>query len=204
MSETTEVYKATPADKRQIQLNKDVMLPTDRYTVRLKDVVYGPSSKGNFMFTVTPELVFPDSFVAVNGTTINIAGVNLKQQYITLKIKGEDGNWDKEATQKAVDRFLDQLDKFGVDTSVLREEGIDLNNPDKKLLDGLVLDAICGSEEYVRRKDLTPEQKAKGIKQGDEIKDANGKAIKSYSHIVKEFLGAGSTEGVASAANKAF
>ena len=204
MSEETttapEVYKATAQDKRVVELNKDIQLPKDRYTIRVKDVEYGPSSKGNFMFTWTPELVWPDTFVAGNGTIVSIAGKDLKKQYIALKIKNpETGQWDMEATQKAVDRYFDQLDKWGVDTTEMRESGIDLNNP-PKVIKGLVLDAICGSDEYVRRKDPTPEQKAQN-KQGDIIKGADGKEIKSYTAVVYEILGPGDSSV---AANKPF
>lgn len=195
------IVKPTAPENREVSLSKDIKLPRERYTIRFKEVVYGPSSKGNFMFTITPEIVFPDTFIAPNGSTVNIGGKELKKMYITIKLKNlETQQWDDEATQEAINRFFDQLDKWGVDTSELRNSGVDTDNMDTKLIKGLVLDAICDGEEYAQRKDPTPEQRAK--KQlGDIIKDANGREIKAYFPYVVDVLGAGDATV---AANKPF
>lgn len=155
-------------------------LPTDRYTCRVIGLKYEPSKgSGNPMVTVDCELCLPET-VNVNGAQKEIAGKETSPLYFPL-INLVDGERDDKASSVSMNRYLQFMSKLQLPTEV------DDENPDLSYT-GIVFDAICGAEESVRTKEATPEQKAKGQK-GDEIKDENGKSIKSYRIKITEVLG---------------
>ena len=180
--------KPTPADKREVNLHSKIKLPKDRYTLRIKDEEFKMSAAGNPMIILTPEFVSPDSFVAADGSTVNIAGVELNKEYITLRTKDkETGEVDLVKSQKMFDRYADLRAKLGVP---IDDEGVDIENP-PKVFKGLVISAICDSEESAQRKEPTVEQRSKG-QLGDILKDDDGNEIKFFRSKVVTILGLGS------------
>lgn len=192
----SNIVKPTPKDKRETNLNPSIELPRDRYAVRIKEETFEISKRsGNPMIVLTPELVSPDSFVnPVDGSKVNIAGVELKKMYLTLSSKE-----GPEKSQKCFDMYSDMRDKFG---EPIGEEGVDINNP-PKTFKGKVVDAICASEEFIQRKNPTADQVAKG-QPGDPILDQNGNQIKSYFAYVVNVLGLANGDAVAAAGNRPY
>jgi len=195
------VMKPTPADKREVNLNPRIRLPRNRYTVRIKEETFkmsnakGDGEGNNPMIVLTAELVAPDTFIANDGSTVNIAGVELQKQYITLRVNGPGGVVDAKKSQEAFDRYADLRTLLGVP---IGDEGVDVDNPPKVFV-GKVVDAICEGEESVQRTDPTPEQMKKG-ELGSPIKDASGKELKSYRPKITAILGLADAS-VASGAN---
>jgi hypothetical protein len=187
------IFKSTPKDKREVTLNPSIKLPRDRYTVRIKEESFEISkASGNPMIVLTCELVSPDSFVnPVDGGKVNIGGVELAKKYVVLSSKKGEAE-----AQANFDRYADMRDKLGVP---IGDEGVDINNPPKVFV-GKVIDAICDGEEFIQRKDPTPDQRAKG-EQGNPITDTAGNQIKSYKPIIVNILGLADGNG---ASNKPF
>jgi len=184
------IMKPTPADQKETNLNGKIKLAKDNYGIRFKDEEFKMSSTGNPMIVLTSEFVYPESFTAPDGSKVNIAGVELRKHYIVLRVKDkETGEIDAKKSQDAFNRYCDLRKALGI--PVDEQEGIDIENP-PKVFKGLVADAICDGEEYVQRKEPTPEQRSKG-QLGDIIKDSNGNEIKSYSPVIVSILGAGNT-----------
>lgn len=184
------IYKQSAPETREVNLNATIKLPRERYTIRVKEEKFEISkNSGNPMIVLTSELAAPSSIKLFDGTTVNIAGVELQKQYITLRAKDEKGEVDLKKSQSLFDRYAELRALCNVPVG---DEGVDIENP-PKAFEGLVLDAICDGEELVMRKDPTPEQKARK-EMGDPIKDANGKPIISYRAYVVKILGSADPE----------
>lgn len=188
--------RATPKDKREVNLNKNIKLPRNMYSLRIKQEEFKISSKDNPMIVLTYEFIAPETFVnPVDNSIVNIAGVEVHQKrYITLSVKD-----DAEKSQKMFDQYSDLRDQLG--KPIGPDEDVDINNP-PKVFEGLVIDAICDGVEYVQRKDPTPAQKAKG-EPGDPIL-VDGKQVKAYLTEVKEILGLSNAATANAAANRPY
>lgn len=159
------------------QLNSKVKLPRGNYVIRCRKVDFTFSRKaGNPMFVLTWELCKPETIKA-NGKQYAIAGLELSKQYLTL-------------TPEAAGRLFALQRTFGM------EEGVDLDNPldaGNKFI-GKVANAICESEEYVLRADLTDEEIAAGKTpdQAEPLKYEDGSTVKGYRRSLVQVLEASS------------
>jgi hypothetical protein len=196
------IVKPTSKENRELNLNPKIKLPRDRYSLRIKDEEVSVSKKGNSMQVLTFEFVSPDTFInPVDGSTVNIGGVEInKKYYVPLQSKNDDGTVDEKKSQEAFDRYSDLRTKLGV--PVDPDAGVDVENP-PSVFKGLVIDAICDAEEVARRKDATPEQRAK--KQlGEIIKDASGQPVRAYFTNVVEILGLADSSATAAASSRPY
>ena len=159
------------------QLNSKVKLPQRNYVVRCKKVEFTFSRKSNNpMFVLSWEICKPET-ITINGRVYSIAGVDLRPQYLTL-------------TKEAVGRLFTLQRTFGMD------EGVDLDNPlevGNKFV-GKVANAVCGSDEYIRRADLTDEEIAAGKRPEDAepLKYEDGSPVKGYTRELVQILEASS------------
>ena len=154
------IFKPTPKENRSTALNASKQLPRNRYAIRFIDEKHSPSkSTGNPMVTLEAEIVHPETIVSpFTGETLEVAGSKVKPIYMSLQSKKEDGSIDTKATQEAVDRYTDFMQKCGLEVP---EKGIDPENPVMGFK-GKVVDAILDAEEFVQRATPTPEQRAAG------------------------------------------
>lgn len=155
------------------QINSKVKLPQQNYVVRCKKVDFQFSrSSQNPMLVLTWELCKPET-LSIAGRVYSIAGVELRKQYVTL-------------TEKAKNRFFDMQRMFGI------EPGIDLDNPMDvaNQFVGVVANAVCNSEEYIRRRDLTDEEVANGMKPEDApaLTYEDGSPVKGYTRELVQLL----------------
>ena len=154
----------------------------DRFALRvLKETFSASKSSGNPMITTEFEIVAPET-TSVNGESVNVAGVKITH-YTTVKVKAEDGSWDKEASDKAFSRLVGYYKALGVEVPT----EIDDENP-PMLGEGKIVDALVLSDETVARKQATPEQRA-ARQQGDKILDGDGREIIAYYPKIKSILG---------------
>lgn len=162
------------------QINKKVKLPRQTYIIRCKGVEFKFSNtSGNPMFVLTWEICKPET-INVAGRIYSVGGVELRKQYLTL-------------TEKAKNRFFDIQRMFGI------EPGVDLDNPMEvgNQFVGKVARAVCGSDEYVQRAELSQEEIDAGKKPEDAevLTYEDGSPIKGYTRELIELVQA-STESV--------
>lgn len=162
--------------------NNKVFFPTDRYTLHCVEEKFAPSNKGNPMITREFEIVSPAE-IQIGDRKYNIAGLKIVQ-YRTVKVKDENGDWDTVKSDKSWGNFRDELLAIGFDP----EAEVDDENPPLEFK-GKNIDAILYAREDVARKSVTPEQAAKGIRQGDPITDANDNEIKTYQIQLQSIQG---------------
>jgi hypothetical protein len=182
MSDTSTETKLKP----EVRVGKNVPLPKKNYVIRCIEEEYKESSKGNFMIEREWEIVepaqveYPDKIVVTAGNTM--------RQYLTCVVKLPDGGKDERKTANCMALVRADYTNLGFDTDV------DEDNPlAKNQAKGMLADAICNSKEYIQCEDLTPEQRAKGNRQGTPIVDRNtGKPIKGYIAQIVKIVGASS------------
>lgn len=168
-------------------LTSKIRLPRNRYTGRcIKDDFGNSKGSGNPMVTRVFEIALPET-VLINGQQILIAGTEVIQ-YLPIIVL-EEGVKNKEKTDKAQAKFSAENVKLG-----LPEDFDDENPLAEGNAVGKVVAMILSSEEYSPRLDLTPEEKAKGLKVGQPIKDENGKDIVSYRVKLEQVLGLSSAD----------
>lgn len=174
MSNSNNILTPAPVDASQPeQLNSSVKLPRGNYVVRCKKAEFQFSRKaGNPMFVLTWELCKPET-VRVEGRVYSIAGVELRKQYLTL-------------TPEAAKRTFELQSLLGL------EQKVDLDNPleaANKFV-GQVANAFCGSDEYVKRADLTDEEIADGKTpdQAAPITYEDGSPVKGYTRELLQVL----------------
>lgn len=152
------------------QINSKVKLPRSVYVVRCKKSEFAFSRKNNNpMFVLTWELCKPDT-ITVAGRKYAIAGVELSKQYLTL-------------TPEAAPRLFELQRILGM------PEGVDLDNPMESAGNafiGKVANAICESEDYVLRADLTDEDIAAGKTpdQAEPLRYEDGSEMKGYRRVL--------------------
>jgi len=190
MSNTLESTKhnTQAAAGQPEQLTSKDRLPGGSYVVRCTNVDFSFSkSSGNPMFVTEWELIGyrvtdPTTKKMVCQPTVNVLGINkaiggtkVRPVYFTL-------------TEKAKERWFDICRQAGLPTT------IDLDNPLEvgKQLIGKAFNAQVKSTEYVRRNELTQEQKEAGIKpeEADAILDEDGNEIKGYNNEISNFIDA--------------
>ena len=162
-------------------------LPQRRYAVRcIEESFVESKSSGNPMIVREWEIVDPEA-VSINGMSKIVAGQKVTQ-YLTVMVKNDDGSRNDEKSDKALARLRDENANLG-----LPSDSIDDENP-QLCCKGIVADAICGSDEYSPREELTAEQRAAGKTLGDPIKYADGTEVKSYRPKLISILGLSSVK----------
>lgn len=168
--------------------NSKLPFPKDRYTLRCIEEEFAPSkSSGNPMLSRVWEICCPTP-VLIGDREVDIDGCKINQ-FRVVKVKGKDGEWDQEGSDKAFTGFRDELLSLGFDPN----GDVDDENPPCFAL-GKVVEAIVYGKKDTARKSPTPEQIKKGIRQGDPIKDANGKEIVVYQLAIDTILGLSTVE----------
>lgn len=157
--------------------NSKVFFPKNRYTIRCIEESFAPSKAGNPMITREFEIVSPEE-VEVGDRKYNVAGQTIPQ-YRTTRINGDDTKSDK-----CWSSFRDELLVTGFDP----EAEVDDENPPLEFK-GKSFSAILYGKEDTARQSPTLEQRAKGIKIGDPILDADGNEIKTYQIQIESILG---------------
>lgn len=155
------------------QLNSRVKLPQGNYVIRCKKVDFNFSRKaGNPMFVLSWEICKPET-IKVAGKTYSIAGVELRKQYLTL-------------TPEAIKRTFELQAMLGL------EQRVDIDNPmeDGNKFVGAVVNAICGSDEYIKRADLTDDEIAAGKRPEDAapLTYEDGSPVKGYTRELMQIL----------------
>lgn len=162
------------------QLSNQDRLPRDVYRIRVLTAVFGMSSKGNPMITVTWEILSDkdgSDVVQIGDRKFNIAGKQITQWFPTAVIG------DLVKTEAAQGRVFDLYEKCGVP-----QDEIDENNPDVSILQNKVVEAILYSQENKKYKEPTAEQRAQGAKVGDVIM-VDGKPLVIYQPAVDMIIG---------------
>lgn len=136
------ITKASLEGKVVKKLDMNTELPKKRYTLLCKSEKFG-ISKGSKqpMITREWELIAPEK-ITIDGAEVLVAGTEFTQ-YLPL---GGNANADKgltaeQATANAVDRYLKEQAKLGLDG-----ESVDTENPSLGA-EGKVVEAICNSRE---------------------------------------------------------
>ena len=168
--------------------NNKKPFPRDRYAITCIEETFGLSkSSDNPMITRVWEISSPET-VQQGDKKMNVAGLKINQ-YVTTKVKDpKTGGWDAEASDKNFGRFRDELVLMG-----FTEEAIDDEAP-PLFAKGKTVDAIVYAKADKARKSPTPEQLAKGQKQGDPIKDQDGKEVVTYQLAIDSILGLSTTQ----------
>lgn len=133
----------------------NISLPRNRYTLRVLEANFKPSSKGNPMVELQCEVLHQNKETIIedmNGQKIDISGTRVRY-YIVF-------------SPGSLSIAFDALTKFGY-----AEPTIDTDNFDCKWLVGKVFDAILQSRQEPQR------QQGKGGKLGEPILDGEGKQI---------------------------
>ena len=165
--------------------NKSMAFPKNRYTLRCIEEDMKIANSGSVMCQRKWEICQGEP-VVIGEKSIDIDGLTLTQ-YATTKVKGEEG-WDAEKSDKAFSRFAEDLQKCGFEGDEIDDE-----NP-PCFMKGKVVDAIVYGKEVISYQSPNAEQKAKGQKIGDPIKDANGKDIRETQLQIDQILGLSTTE----------
>tara|TARA_R110000868_G_scaffold354191_3_gene615484 strand:+ start:6024 stop:6629 length:606 start_codon:yes stop_codon:yes gene_type:complete len=181
-TEESEVLRPDAIDASQPEpLTNKVQLPTRAYVCRIKKGEFKFSSKNNPMIVLVSELCKLTHVkegdraesITVAGKQYTIGGVELRPQYLTL-------------TKEAVGRLFKLQQKLGV------EQIVDPKNPQPTIdaLVGKVVNATCGSKEYIKRESLTEEQVAAGMSpdEAEPIRYEDGNPVKGYSFELFEVL----------------
>ena len=160
--------------------NNSTPFPQNSYTIRCIEETFGPSkSSGNPMITRKWEIVSPET-VQIGDRQVSVAGQEITE-YITCKVKNEDGDgWNVAKSDKAFGRLRDDLLLLGADAS----SDIDDENP-PTIARGLEVIAYVYAKEQARLAAPTPEQLAKGQKQGSPVM-VDGKEVKRYDLAIGE------------------
>ena len=151
------------------------------YVLRVIDEEFTQSkSTGNPMIHLTVEVDRPEE-VEIAGEVYMIAGQKCELYYVTKTLEGPDAE-DKSVNNAK--RVKDLYDLFE-----LPSDNINLENPELGFKGKLVF-AMMDSETKERRGSPTKEQLAKGMKQGDILKNPiTGKPLIYYVPKVVEIFG---------------
>lgn len=140
--------------KSDIIKSGNVQIPANRYGLRVKEAVFGPSkSSGASMITLNCE-IFRPAILETDEGKFNIDGTRVTH-YISF-------------SEKAIGRSIETLEKLGI---TIPEE-FDTDNFDVTPLQGLKFNARLDSEPRTARQKPKPGQKV-----GDPILDDNGAPI---------------------------
>lgn len=169
-----------------IKLNKNIPLPKKNYVLRCIEEESKEAGTGNMMVVRQWEIVDPAQ-VPFNGKNLILAGTKMRQQ-VMFKFFNEDGTVDEKKTKWGQSTIKDDFEKLGYTGE------IDYDNPTASFsAKDMLVDAVCNGKEYIQCEDLTPEQRAKGDKQGTPILDRNtGKPLKGFNANIQEVLGVSS------------
>ena len=168
--------------------NSRMAFPKNRYTLRCIEEDFAPSKAGNPMLVRKWELCQSEP-VEIGDKKVDVDGLAITQWVVT-KVKSEDGDgWDTAKSDKAYGRFADELRLVGYP-----EDGeIDDENP-PCFMKGKVVDAIVYGKEQVSYQSPSSEERAKGLRVGQPIKDASGKDVKVVQLNIDNILGLSTTE----------
>lgn len=167
-----------------IDYNKKMQFPAnDDYVARITEAEFVESKRsGNPMIHYTMEVVSPDTRT-IDGKEVNIAGVQI-EQYATVTVM-DGADVDTEGTDNVRERLKELLAKLEIETS-----NFDYQNPPVEKFKGLVVLCALGADTDSMRKAPTPEQLAKGQKEGDVMMNPiTKKAIVFYKPKVIEIFG---------------
>lgn len=168
--------------------NNKMPFPKDRYTVKCQEEKLEVSKAGNPMLVREFEIVAPD-VVPSGDRMVSVAGKTITQWRVCkVHVEGNDKEWDQEKSDKSFGTVSEELRVCG-----FTGEEIDDENP-PLFLKGKTFDAILYAKEETARKSPTAEQLKKGQKQGDPIKDANGKEVHTYQLQIETILGPSTVE----------
>ena len=159
------------------------MFPRENFIIRCTEEIFG-ASKGsdNPMLTLKFEVDSPEE-VNIAGEMFNVAGARISGYYVT-QVLNEDGTLDEEKTANAQKRVRDLYDKFG-----LPSDNINFENPELGFK-GKLQWALLYADAQEQRKSPTKEQLAKGIKQGDVLKNpVTGEPLIAYYPKIDQFFG---------------
>jgi hypothetical protein len=170
----------------EINWNSKMAFPKDRYTIRCTEEKFGMNSNNNPMITREWEVVAPET-VQIGDQIVTVSGATI-QQYLTSKVKGDGGQWDSKRSDGAFARLRDDLKLLGFEG-----EEIDDENP-PLIAKGKVVEAILYGRVSKSFKEVTPEQRAKGQRNGDPIKDLDGKDVVVYQINIDSILGLSNAE----------
>ncbi len=158
------------------QLNSRVELPKKTYIIRCKKADFKISAKGNPMIVLVWELCRPET-VSIAGRNYSIAGVELRPQYLTL---------NEDVNHPGMKRFFD------LQTTLNIEAGVDLEDPVSyaEAFVGKIANAICDSEEYIRRESLTEAEVAAGKtpQEAEPLRYEDGTEVKGYNPSLRQVL----------------
>lgn len=133
------------------------------------------------MIVLEFEVVSPET-VEVAGHQYNVAGVKVGKKYFVTQVLVE-GSVDAEKTANCKEKLDDIYAKFGLPPIE------DIENPTLGFK-GKIVWALVNSEMAEKRKSPTAEQLAKGIKEGDVLKNPiTGKPLIQYFPFVEEIFG---------------
>lgn len=153
-----------------VNLPFNLPLPTDRYSLRIKDATFGNSkSSGNPMITLQCEIFAPEKVKARDDKEYVVAGREALY-YLTL-------------TNSAMHFTGAAMQKLGLEPS------IDMENPDTEQFKNLTFSATCGGEDKPTRKSLTDAERMEGKKFGDVVTDEDGNVVITYNIKIFSILG---------------
>lgn len=183
-----------------------VSFPADSsYVCRVVEEAFGPSSKGNPMITLTPEIVSPET-VEIAGVQYNIAGVQPAKMYFNVKtMDGEEV--DVEKTQSNFERVFKSNDPEKKSLYELFElptdtEGFDFENPTLgfkgKLFFCVITDKVKArlkaptpaELEIAKKKSIHPSQAGSPMKN-----PVTGKDLITHTPTVGEIFGLAPSDG---------
>jgi len=156
----------------------DVQLPYDRYRLKVREATFGPSkSSGNPMTTLICEIIAPETIESADGKTFAVAGKEVRYYLpYTDSMLGRCAEMLRKL--EVLDKDFSYLDSEGNEQIAhINSQQFDTDNVPTAPFKNLSFDAILWSQEKVKRRMPSPEQRAKG-QLGDPLLDENGKEIK--------------------------
>lgn len=157
--------------------NNKTFWPKDNYILRCIDAEVGVSSTDNPMVTLEWEVVNCDP-KQIGDKLVDFEGAKFKSHHVT-RVEG-----DEQKSQSMFNRYAEILEKCGIDTS----EGFDDENPPTPK--GKVVHACVYGKEQPSLASPTPEERAKGKKVGEPIKDPiTNKPVITYQPQIETIYG---------------
>lgn len=171
----------------EVRLNKNIPLPKKNYVLRCTEEEVKASSKGNMMIVIELEIVDPAQ-VPFGENKVLVLGGTTMTKYLVFKVLNEDGSTNEKNTGIAIDKLKEFYTLLGLSKDFDKENPVATNQ-----IKGMLIDWICYAKEYTICEDLTPEQKAKGDKQGSPILDRNtNKPLRGFKPELGDMQGVSS------------
>ncbi len=168
--------------------NNRIFWPKDNYIIRCISSEFKPNNNGNPMVTNEWEVVNQEP-KQIGEDLIDFDGAKFKSYHV-IKVLNPEPDDDEAEVQaqedsaKAFNRYAELLEKCGIDIS----EGYDDENP--PMPKGKVVHASIYGKATESRKSPTPEQRSKGQKVGDILKDPiTNKDVIAYQPTIEQIYG---------------